>query len=343
MFNSHTYTTMKGLNGLPLDDDIIDRILMFSPNFVALKNIILTAKAFHNVYKLHPKSIIRAVAYNVVGPALPQALRAIRYSAPGQNADAEDQPEEALDMETGENGLILPHEIVQLIGNARQFKVLEEFFSLRHKDRRYKAPSQLTFTESWRFQRAIYRIMLYSRVFYGAKYIEMVEDFDEDEDGENHDLVDRLAKERNKRKKLLDAYSDEELLQINSVSRFLKEVFTWAGNQDTFNLGLVGDAALSVGPSIIYDCFISKSSGPVGEAFDYWDFEDDGNNVSPFISGYLSYPITKLFEQRKLKPPPEDSSHWKSILDSIEGEADACARCNVVLEAGVVRGADWFF
>ncbi|KAF9262322.1 hypothetical protein L218DRAFT_867915, partial [Marasmius fiardii PR-910] len=60
------------------------------------------------------------------------------------------------------------------------------------------------------------------------------------------------------------------------------------------------------------------------------DYEDGDNNAKPFFSGYLSYPINKLFEERKLKPPPEDPSHWKSILDSIEGEKDACTRCNSV-------------
>jgi len=70
---------MRNLNGLPLDDDVIDRILQFLPSFSTLYSAILTSKSFYQVYKAHPRSIIRAVAYNVIGPALPQALRAIRY------------------------------------------------------------------------------------------------------------------------------------------------------------------------------------------------------------------------------------------------------------------------
>ncbi|KAG7094690.1 hypothetical protein E1B28_005509 [Marasmius oreades] len=324
---------MKALNGLPLDDDIVDRILIFSPDFTSLKNTILTAKAFHSVFKLHPKSIIRAVAYNVVGPALPQALRAIRYRIPAQD-DADEQPEGEFDdsweAEIGEHGSILPVEVVQLVENARAFRSLEEVFSLRHKDRRYNASSQLSFIESWRFQRTMYRIMLYSRIFDGPRYVEMIEEFDdEDEDGENKDLVDRLAKERRRRRKFLDDFSDEQLLQVHSVSRFLREVFLWAGHHDFADQEILGDSALSVGPTAIYECFESKCRGPVEDALEYWDIHDGGNALV-FISGYLSYPLTQIFEERKLKLPLEDSSHWKSILDSVEGEMDTCARCNVV-------------
>ncbi|KAF9262321.1 hypothetical protein L218DRAFT_867712 [Marasmius fiardii PR-910] len=225
---------MKGLTRLPLDDDIVDRILIFSPDFVTLNNIILTAKAFYNVYICHPKSITRAVAYNVVGPALPQALRAIRCPVQDQENSNAEPPEDELgdawDAETGEYGPILPQEVTHLVKNAKAFKGLEENFSLRHKNRRFKDSSQLTFTESYRFQGALYRIMLYCRIFYGPKYVEITDEFvNEDDDEENRDLLDRLNKERKKRKQFLEAYSDEQLLQILSVSRFLKEVFFWAG------------------------------------------------------------------------------------------------------------------
>jgi hypothetical protein len=50
-----SFTTMRALNGLPLDDDLVDRILTFCPTFTSLQTMILVSKAFYNVYQLHPK------------------------------------------------------------------------------------------------------------------------------------------------------------------------------------------------------------------------------------------------------------------------------------------------
>ncbi|EEB96772.1 hypothetical protein MPER_04038 [Moniliophthora perniciosa FA553] len=57
------------------------------------------------------------------------------------------------------------------------------------------------------------------------------------------------------------------------------------------------------------------------------DMDDDGDDDHPLISGYLSYPLSKIYEERKVKPPSTDSSRWKSILGHIEGENDPCAHC----------------
>ncbi|KAJ4465835.1 hypothetical protein C8J55DRAFT_247141 [Lentinula edodes] len=70
---------MSNDNRLPVSDDIIDRILLFSPTFSSLQATILTCKSFYHVFQTHPKSIVRAVASNITGPALPQALECIRH------------------------------------------------------------------------------------------------------------------------------------------------------------------------------------------------------------------------------------------------------------------------
>ncbi|KAJ7501050.1 hypothetical protein B0H11DRAFT_753797 [Mycena galericulata] len=70
---------MRAYTTLTLDDDILDRILTFCSTFASLQASILVSKVFHRVFQSHPKSITCAVAYNVVGPALPQALRVVRY------------------------------------------------------------------------------------------------------------------------------------------------------------------------------------------------------------------------------------------------------------------------
>jgi hypothetical protein len=115
------------LGALPLDDDIIDRILTFLPDFSALRATILASKQFHTVFKTHPNSIIRAVAYNITGPALPQAMRVIRHpshseSTPSSTPWAESHPISPI---TGE-------EARNLTANAAIVSSLEDLFSSRH-------------------------------------------------------------------------------------------------------------------------------------------------------------------------------------------------------------------
>jgi hypothetical protein len=48
-------------HGLPLDDDIVDRIMTFCSTFGTLKSTILVSKAFYRVFQTRPKvSSIRA-------------------------------------------------------------------------------------------------------------------------------------------------------------------------------------------------------------------------------------------------------------------------------------------
>ncbi|KAL0571536.1 hypothetical protein V5O48_010427 [Marasmius crinis-equi] len=308
---------MKGLSGLPLDDDIVDRILMFSPDFATLKNLILTSKAFHNVFRLHPKSILRAVAYNVLGPALPQALRYVRY----RNDADEAATESSFDPdETGEYAPIKAEETGELIQSANMVKEMEKLFSLWYKNFKRKG-SVLSFMESLRFQRAMYRILLYHRIFDGQKYLD-----EHDSDAEDTDIMEKLTKARQGRKKFLDVFSDEHLIQIDSVSRFLVEI-TRTFSDDATNDDLV-DMALSAGPHIIYECYESASEDALMSYIDDWSDINDSEELNPLISGYLSWPLTKLYEERKIKHPSSELLHWKAILDTEESQNETCARCD---------------
>lgn len=51
---------------------------------------------------------------------------------------------------------------------------------------------------------------------------------------------------------------------------------------------------------------------------------DQGNGLPPIMEGYIFGPLTQIWEERKIKPPADDESHWKSLLDDIHGEKDAC-------------------
>jgi hypothetical protein len=50
-----TFMTMRALTALPLDDDIVDRIMIFCPTFGSLQATMLVSKAFYRVFKTHPK------------------------------------------------------------------------------------------------------------------------------------------------------------------------------------------------------------------------------------------------------------------------------------------------
>lgn len=71
--------------------------------------------------------------------------------------------------------------------------------------------------ESWRFRRALYRLMLFSRVFPAGDV-----EFDEDS------TPDETLEARRERKKFLGVFSTSELREIHSVALFLKEVAEWA-------------------------------------------------------------------------------------------------------------------
>jgi hypothetical protein len=125
---------MRGLTSLPLDDDIVDRILTFLPNFTALGATILASKHFYTVFKTHPHSIVRAVAYNITGPALPQAMRVLRYTPP-DDPDPQNQntlgPPPKQWLETDPVSPITNDEAGDLVENAAAVAALEDFFSLR--------------------------------------------------------------------------------------------------------------------------------------------------------------------------------------------------------------------
>lgn len=126
-----------------LDGDIVYRILTFCPTFATLQSAILVSKAFHSVFQSHPKvshlkllscpysneefrkSITRAVAYNVIGPALPQALRVARY--PYYDDDGyRRQSVEALDLDRATMAAACPEEHGAIVITANDKDKLEE-------------------------------------------------------------------------------------------------------------------------------------------------------------------------------------------------------------------------
>lgn len=88
--------------------------------------------------------------------------------------------------------------------------------------------------ESWRFRRAMYRMMLFSRVFPLEE-----PDWDEDEDGDER--IQALQKITLRKKRFLAEFPNFELFPLHSVAIFLVEVAEWA---ETAEISYSGSWAL---------------------------------------------------------------------------------------------------
>ncbi|KAF7344101.1 hypothetical protein MVEN_01699800 [Mycena venus] len=253
--------TMGSYNGLPLDDDILDRIMTFCPTFGTLQSTILVSKAFHRVFQAHPKSINRSVAYNIVGPALPQALRVVRYPYDGYTSDGDPSTMAEVCPEDHDPSVITAEEKETLQENSRVVAVLEDIYSLTNKDRTSKT-SVLTSEESWRFRRAMYRIMLYCHLFPGNRYSK------EEIDPSDEELVDKIRKQRIS---ILSDYPTDDLRELHSAVKFLCNIFDSVTNAQSN----VTEALLSTGPSGVLRAWQHRSYHVLEDDIDLMFFEDD--------------------------------------------------------------------
>ncbi|KAF7341798.1 hypothetical protein MSAN_02034700 [Mycena sanguinolenta] len=298
---------MRSSNAFPLDDDIVSQIMGFSPDFRTLKAIILVSKAFYRVFQTHPKVITRAVAYTIVGPALPQALRVIRY--PYRNYVTQEDgpiPMSAACPEDHGPPVIAPNERNMLEENASVVGKLEDIYSLINKDRMSRT-SVLTVDESWRFRRAMYRIMLYCNIFPnfpcdgGDAYLE--------EDDESLQAIRKL------RTAFLCQYLANELQQLASVVRFLSSIFQNCGSDYE-----PGSDLLATGPSGALRTWETRSYNDL-------EIHDLDSPDASWTHGYFDIPLRKIWTNRGEVAPSEYESPSKWILDSVNGADDRCSRC----------------
>ncbi|KAF7326983.1 hypothetical protein MSAN_02492100 [Mycena sanguinolenta] len=286
---------MSSFKALGLNDDIVGEILAFSPTFKTLHATVLVSKAFYRVFRAHPKSITRAVAYNLVGPALPQALRVIRHPYRDYLMDKAPFPRIAACPEDCAPPVIAAREKMELEANARLVGQMEDIYSLMVKDRTSKT-SILTSVESWRFRRAMYRIMLYCTIFSSHHY----------EGVDDEDIVEIEAQ----RTALLNEYNTDELKQLYSAVQFLSNVFD-SSNCDYVSL----DALLSTGPSGAVHAWESRGiDGVLGVQDSEW------------TEGYFAYPLANVYRARKVALPSFELPS-AGILDSVNGADDVCSRC----------------
>lgn len=154
------------------------------------------------------------MAYNSVGPALPVALRVVRYPTSGVDPDldpltvAHECPEDHM------ANVITAVEQCELLKNAAVVAALEDVFSLQYKSR-HSRTSVLTAVESERFRRAAYRAMLYSKLFPAHVY-----------EADEVDVTDpvQIAKIQEQRAAVLGVYETQELLEMYSFVRFMARI-----------------------------------------------------------------------------------------------------------------------
>ncbi|KIJ60910.1 hypothetical protein HYDPIDRAFT_116592 [Hydnomerulius pinastri MD-312] len=293
--------------------DLVDRILTSLPDFSSLVSTILTSKAVYAVYKAHPTSIQRAVAYNLVGSALPEALRLVRCRRRGMTLKP---PNELLgEDDIVKNPQLTRDEIKDLVGISGSAKRLEELFSWREKDCRFQSSSQLTVGESHRFNRALFRLSLYSSAYGEGAYVE--DDF-LDEDDPDGDLL--LENALSLRKRFFETFPTIELEEIKSFTSFLTDIIHWAMNAHSyFDMGST-DKLLFYGslPHIVSDMYLGVGESP-----------DDETRAIPegFWDGFVPRSISVVLKQRKA-PVLTDEQAKRVIIDEVVGGNVNCTQCH---------------
>ncbi|KAF7378453.1 F-box domain-containing protein [Mycena sanguinolenta] len=271
---------MRSSTAFPLNDDIIGHILRFCADFETLQ------AAIH--------SISRQVAYNLVGPALPQALRVVRYPY-FDNCKPEDDPS-AMAAACPEDSNVLEainfDKQAMLDENARAVEKLEDLYSLMDKDRTSKT-SVLTAEESCRFCCAMYRLMLYCNIFYSYDYnMEHGQEYD-DEEYRRAIIAQRTA--------VLSVYSTNELRQMYSALQFLTEI---ASTLSSLRARRVHSTHGRTAPMMF--------STLLGEIW---------------AEGFLDTPFENIWSARKVTAPPSKSL-TEGILDSVNNAGDLCSQCD---------------
>lgn len=112
---------MALLHDLP--QDVLDALLLRLPDFSALAAALRASRRLYDAFISHPRSIALAIAFNVVGPALPQAARLVHYTE-----DCKTLLDEPAVLDRPLNR----HLCTTLQGGASLVANLEDLFSLRY-------------------------------------------------------------------------------------------------------------------------------------------------------------------------------------------------------------------
>ncbi|KAJ7051689.1 hypothetical protein C8F01DRAFT_1376560 [Mycena amicta] len=332
--------------------DVLNLLLSACPDFATLYAAVGVCSTWHTVFLASRKSILVSVAENFVGPALRQAVRFVRYPYPEKTpsdwAGAVEGDESVTESDTGEDdddkpakkskpvlkpppyserepiGMLSPEERFKLQENADTVRKLEALFVVKSGH-----PTSLTFSQSHRLTRALYRIMLFCELFYLPLNLDDIDSMEDNEPG-------ILAKIRSSRAAHFrdSGYTTPELFEIRSVVDFLYELINdCIGRPDPSELDRVKDICLATGPRVILQAHEQKSEEPFEEALEVEVMSSGEDNE--FFGGFLTDPIAVLVKEQKAGLPV---SVWGAILDDDDNDSlqaagpSNCAQCGIIEE-----------
>jgi len=199
--------------------------------------------------------------------------------------------------------------------NAKTVREWEDMFSFHQKDRKSKA-SRLTLVESFRFQRALYRIMLVCWL-YGMDSIPASDMQDERYPHAFYKIYQA------RQTKFLRVFPIDDRYEINRVVAFLDYIASCVMMRDsdivsTLNVFNWVDLHLFAGPKFIMN--------------QYQDREQDSDNDIPFrnLCRYFGDdgPYNDFLNSSLIVARTDGPRFHKRILDSVEGAQDLCIRCH---------------
>jgi hypothetical protein len=340
---------------LPLD--IVDHILSCIPDYRTLLAAILTSKAqLYKVFQSHKQSILVSVTFNLVGPSLPHAVAAAFFTVlkhqEVRNAEFDER------MATTKNRLLFlsRKSFAFLESSIPIMDKLEDIFSqmyafhkpffplytrdnsiVRCKDRR-STKSVLTYVESLRFRRALYRIWLLTMNLFDVSMSVYDDILDPNSDVDNLSAgqkVNRAVIQYMTAR--LQQFNKEELIQFVAVINYLTMLrlrlteandFTYQGMPSVLcPLPVRRTSAQCVAPPAL-DMFHNYILSPAH--MHHWVllnkmpyFSEDQRTDGIYLPNF-HHALSLVCPSKKLDTNSTIATAAESILDSIVGEDDAC-------------------
>ncbi|PIL29643.1 hypothetical protein GSI_08280 [Ganoderma sinense ZZ0214-1] len=308
---------------LPID--VIHEILEGAPDFATLSAATRISKTHHEVFKAHPRSIVRAVAQNVVGHALHPAARLADYHRRCSQWDQSFQTRADISGLPDEDHFAIldftksPTLTPAMEQNAGAVRILRNFYSQRRKDRT-SPKCVLDHKEALRFDRAMYRYWLWLEMVQENAVWKDEDPSDDDEDNDQEtepELRDEFVA-------IVKSLSSEELLEILHVSAFVVETrlwrASWATPLSTFHTSSVDPASLAR----------SLTDMDYSGSFNYvtWD------PIQEFIKDVLL--------SRNVKPEQLHDKISNAIVTTVIGAGDKCSRCQAVRDGDLLGAQNMF-
>ncbi|KAI0374460.1 hypothetical protein BV20DRAFT_1011510 [Pilatotrama ljubarskyi] len=306
-----------------MSSDIVHEILISLPDFKTLSAAITVSKAFYDVFQIHPKSITHAVARNVVGPALPQAARLAHY-VHQRSSDNDDSRVQLLPDESqfqDSQWRLDRHIAGTLEEHARAVRTLEDFYSLRHKDRTSPS-SALEWTEALRFRRAVYRYMLcYDLLTHEGFSRAEDSDTTDDDDDEEHDMENNIEAVQAQCTKFFEDYSSEELFELLEICAFAKDTKLWHFRA-CWEIGAPFQPAEETPVDLVLLATQLEERRPDSTYYDQYVGHEP-----------ISKAVAEALRARKVPEARLKERATRAIVTFVHGDKDCCSRCHA--ECGV--------